>query len=509
MRFTFNQELRQEQKQILTQRMIQSMEILQLSLMELQDRIEEEMSENPLLELDESVPESSENNEADYAEAGGDAENPSTDESGIIKFEHESEIAVGESPNNQDDFRVADEFAATYDDTINESPARSQGWLEGEEERRNDAMANIASRDVTLQEHLIEQLGWFDLDEDLRIMVERIIYNLDPNGFLPGPIESILGPKAKAAEKELAKTAVAIIRKLDPTGVGASGMKECLLMQVTPDIPNSDLVRILISNHLEDLEKNRLPLISRKTGYSIAAIQEALGELRKLNPRPGAGFNTQTAQVVIPDIFVDKNDDGRYAVRVEEGNVPQLRISRYYRELMKQRETDKQTKDYIRQKVGSAQWLIDSIKQRQSTISKVAHAIVEHQTDFLENGPLAIRPLKMQQIADKIGVHVTTVSRACDDKWMQTPQGLFPLKRFFASSVQASDGEEDVAQDAVRIRLQQIVDKEDKAKPYSDEDLVKLLDESGFKVARRTVVKYRQIMKIPSSRERRSWTDPQ
>ena len=500
MRQSFGLEQRQEQKQILAQRMIQSMEILQLPLMELQERILEELAQNPLLELEESSSEGGSDPDIEPTSAP-------TDESGIMKFELEKEITVGESPNNQDDFRIADEYAANYDDTINEAPARSQNWLEGEEDRRNDAIANIVSRDETLQEHLIEQLGWFDLNEDLRIMVERIIYNLEPSGFLTVPVQDILGPKATAIEKELAKKAIDIIQKLDPTGVGASGIKECLLMQITPEIQNEELVRILITDHLENLEKNRLPLIARKTGYSITAIQEALNELRKLNPRPGAGFNIQKAQVVIPDIFVEKNENGTYDIRIEEGNVPQLRISGYYRELMKQRETDKQTKDYIRQKVGSAQWLIDSIKQRQSTISKVAHAIVEYQSEFLENGPQAIKPLKMQQIADKIGVHVTTVSRACDDKWMQTSQGLYSLRRFFTSSVPSSDGEDAAAPDAVRICLQQIIEKEDKAKPYSDEDIVKLLDESGFKVARRTVVKYRQIMNIPSSRERRSWTE--
>jgi len=499
MRITFNQELKQEQKQILSQRMIQSMEILQLPLMELQERIEEEMSQNPLLEFEE--------NSSEGSAEEGESSPSTTDDSGTFTFEREVEIAVGESPNSQDDFRVADEFAAAYDDTINEAPARSQNWLEGEEERRNDAIANIACREETLQEHLLEQLSWFDLDGDLRNMIERIIYNLDPNGFLPGSVEEILGQKVKPSEKVLAQNAIEIIQKLDPTGVGASGVQECLLMQLDPDGPNFDLVKLLISDHMESLGKNQLQKISRETGYSISAIQDAIMELRKLNPRPGAGFNVQVAQVVIPDIFVDKDENGQYQIRIEEGNIPPLRISRCYRELMKQQGTDKQTRDYIRQKVGAAQWLIDSIKQRQSTISKVAHAVVEHQADFLENGPEAIRPLKMQQIADKVGVHVTTVSRACDDKWMQTPQGLFPLKRFFASSVQTAEGEEDAAQDAVRIRLQQIIDKENKSKPYSDEDLVRLLDQSGFKVARRTVVKYRQILNIPSSRERRDWTE--
>ncbi len=502
MRFSFGQELRQEQKQVLTQRMIQAMEILQLPLMELEERIEAEIEKNPLLELDEETPETPES-----AASPEEARPDDPEDTGILRFEHEREIAVGESPNSQDDFRVADEYAATYSDTIDESPARSQNWLEDENDRRNDAIANIASPSQTLQEYLIEQLGWFDLEPELRNMIERLVYNLNPSGFLTDSLDDLLGPKASAKEKELAKEAIRIIRGLDPTGVGASGVKECLLLQLFPEMPYYEILKVLITNHLEDLERNRLPLIAKKTGYSIPMIQDALLELRKLNPRPGSGFSEQAAPPVIPDIIVDKDEKGNFVIRLEEGNVPKLRISNYYQELLKRQGTDKGTRDYIKQKVGSAQWLIDSIKQRQSTLTKVALALIEHQVDFLERGPNAIRPLKMQQIADKVGVHVTTVSRACNEKWMQTPQGLFPLKRFFATAVQATDGDEDVAQDAVRLKLQELVDREDKAKPYSDEELVKLLDQAGFKVARRTIVKYRHLMKIPSSRERRDWTE--
>ncbi|MCL2346749.1 MAG: RNA polymerase sigma-54 factor, partial [Planctomycetaceae bacterium] len=218
-----------------------------------------------------------------------------------------------------------------------------------------------------------------------------------------------------------------------------------------------------------------------------------------------AAFHEQTAPYVIPDVSVEKDENDRYVVRLDDGRTPQLHISNYYRDLMKHQETPKETRDYIKQKVGSAQWLIDSIQQRRSTLTKVSQAIVDHQTEFLEYGPASIKPLKMQQIADKVGVHVTTVSRAVDDKWIQTPQGIFPLKRFFSSSVAASDGEEDVAQDAVRLKLQEIIEREDKAKPMNDEELMSALQEAGINVARRTVVKYRQMMGIPNSRERRVW----
>lgn len=506
MRFSFSQDLKQEQRQVLSQRMIQAMEILQLPLMELQERIETEMEQNPLLELDDTTPETQANPETHENEAEGPRETVPDDTGILKKVEVEPNIVLGESPNLQDDFRIADEYAANYADTIDESPARSQNWLEKEEERRSDAIANIPFRSETLQEYLVEQLSWFDLEPDLYNMLERIIYNLNPSGFLPGPLKDVLGAKATSEELRLAQKAMEIIRKLDPPGVGSQGIKECLLLQITPEIANHELLKTLITDHIEDIEHNRLPLISKKTGFTIAAIQEALQELRKLNPIPSTGFSERSAPRVIADIVVDVDEEGNFVIRIEEGEIPRLRISNYYRELMQQQDTDKDTKNYIKQKVGSAQWLIDSIKQRQSTLTKVAQEIVEHQTEFLQRGPIAIKPLKMQQIADKIGVHVTTVSRACDDKWMQTPQGLFPLKRFFASAVQAVDGKEDVAQDAVRIKLQELIDQEDKSKPLSDEELVKQLEQAGYKIARRTIVKYRQIMNIPSSRERKDWS---
>jgi RNA polymerase sigma-54 factor len=193
-------------------------------------------------------------------------------------------------------------------------------------------------------------------------------------------------------------------------------------------------------------------------------------------------------------------------VKLEDGRTPTLRISRYYRERLEAGTATPEEKEFIKRKMNAAQWLIESIEQRRNTLTKVTTAIIEHQHRFLEEGPEAIEPLKMQQIADKVGVHVTTVSRAVDDKWIQTPRGLYPLKRFFVGGTTSDDGEE-IAWDAVRIKLQELVDKEDKQSPLSDDDLVKLLKGAGLNVARRTVTKYRQKMNIPSSRQRREWTE--
>ena len=209
---------------------------------------------------------------------------------------------------------------------------------------------------------------------------------------------------------------------------------------------------------------------------------------------------------VTPDVVVERRQDGSYRVTLEDDFIPQLRISNYYRERLSSGTATPEEVEYIRKKVDSAKWLIDSVKQRRQTLTRVAQAIVDHQTDYLENGPDFIEPLRMQQIADKVGVHVTTVSRAVDDKWLETPRGILPLRQFFVGGSQNDEGE-DVAWDRIRIKLQELVDNENKQKPYSDDDLVKQLKQHGMNVARRTVTKYRQKMGIPSSRQRRDWTN--
>ena len=208
---------------------------------------------------------------------------------------------------------------------------------------------------------------------------------------------------------------------------------------------------------------------------------------------------------VTPDIILEQDDEGEYKVRLDDDRVPTLFISEYYRKRLQDPNATTEEKEFIRQKIGSAQWLIESIEQRRSTLTRVSQAIVEHQKKFLDEGPEAIEPLKMQQIADKVGVHVTTVSRAVDDKWIQTPRGILPLRKFFVGGTQTEDGE-DVAWDTIRLKLQELIDKEDKSDPYSDEKLVEELKKAGMTVARRTVTKYRKRMAIPSSRQRRDWS---
>lgn len=490
MRLSFGQEMRMVQKQVLAPRMIQSMEILQLPILALQERIEQEVQENPLLEVHEEDPDLPEvKTETDAPDA------PTTDE---------KELVVDETKNNEEDFERLLDMKDELPDYYEERTRPSSNRVEEEGTRKHDTMANMVDRPESLQDYLHHQLYFFELDPELRQLCDRIIYNLDDNGYLPGRLEDLLEPDAPKGRLAQAEEALATVQRLDPPGIGARDERECLLLQLKPGMRHLEEMRNLITHHLEDLANNRLPLISKKTGYSIEKIHEVWGELKKLNPWPGAIFASSFVQTVTPDVTVEEDEDGTYKLKIEDDRTPSLFISTYYRQLLASGETTPETKEYIKRKINAAQWLIESIEQRRSTLSRVAEAIVEHQQEFLAKGPESIEPLKMQQIADKVGVHVTTVSRAVDDKWIQTPRGIFPLKRFFVGGTVGADGEE-VAWDAVRIKLQEIIDAENKQKPLSDDEIVKELGKHGIKVARRTVTKYRKSMNIPSSRQRRDW----
>jgi RNA polymerase sigma-54 factor len=488
-----HQSLQQRQTMTLAPRMIQSMEILQLPIMALQERIEQEMNENPLLEMREEDPALPEENV--------ERENPDAPET------TEKELVVDEAHNNAEDFERLLDLDREMPEYFDERPRVSATRIDEESDRKHDAMANVTDRPESLHDYLLHQLGEQELAPELQKMCERIISSLDAKdgGYLKTSLEDLLPADATDDDVALAYRALAVIQSLDPPGVAARDLRECLLLQLTPELPYYEELKTLISGHLEDLRDNRLPAIERATGYSIERIQQAWEQLRKLNPKPAARFQEVFAPTVTPDVMVEQDEEGKYRIRLEDGSTPSLYISNYYRQRLANGTATPEEREFIKRKINAAQWLIDSIEQRRNTLTRVAQAIVDHQTKFLDEGPEAIEPLKMQQIADKVGVHVTTVSRAVDDKWIQTPRGIYPLKRFFVGGTRSDDGE-DVAWDAIRIKLQELVDHEDKKNPHSDDELVKRLKEQGLNVARRTITKYRQKMGIPSSRQRRDWS---
>ncbi len=487
----------QQQKMVLAPRMIQSMEILQLPITALQERIERELEENAVLEVDETPAEDV------LPEPAAEEETPPPD----VPTEEERELVIRDDSDNAEDFQRLESVAeriAEFNDDFDDRPRVSSNRREELAQRDHDLMANAVGRPRSLQDYLLEQLGYFDLEPRVREMAERIIGSLDSSGRLPVPLEDLVPAEWGKQGRRLAEEALKIVQRLDPPGVAARDLRECLLLQLTPEMPYYQELRTLIADHLDDLLHNRLPAIQRKTDYTLEQLQGALEQLRKLNPRPGAEFEYTPTAPVTPDVYVEKDEQGRWRVRLEDERIPRLYIRQDYRRMLENGTADEKVREYIRRKINAAQWLIDSIEQRRSTLLKVAQAIVDHQKDFLEKGPEFIHPLKMQQIADRVGVHVTTVSRAVDDKWIQTPRGIFPLKRFFVGGTSTDAGEE-VAWDVVRIKLQEIIDNEDKSNPLSDDDLAKELAKHGIKVARRTVTKYRKAMNIPSSRQRRNW----
>jgi RNA polymerase sigma-54 factor len=499
MHLSFSQHMKMSQQMKLAPRMIQSMEILQLPLMALQERIAQELSENPMLEAPEVEPEVME---------AADGSGPPSDPNPAVaeKPLEQKELVVDSEHNNQEDFERLLDMPEDWqpEDDYTYSPRVSSNRADEDGERAHDAISNLVARPQSLQDHLLEQFRFFSCAPEIREFAEFLIQNLDGNGRLPATVEKMIEDYAKPISPDDALAALSMIQRLDPPGVGARDLKECFLLQIGPHTPMRDVLITLITSHLEDLAENRLPVIERKTGYSLDVIKEAREELQHLNPWPGRDFEATPAPNVIPDIAVEQDATGKYVVRLEDEYTPRLNISRKYQQILANGDADPKTKEYIKRKIESARWLIESIEQRYNTLKRVAQAIVEFQTAFLDKGPEFIVPLKMQQIADVVGVHVTTVSRAVDDKYIQTPRGIFPLKRFFGGGTTTSDGDE-VAWDIIRIKLKEIVDKEDKNDPLSDDALVAELAKQGYTLARRTITKYRKALDIPSSRQRRAY----
>ena len=502
MRIGMDLTTRMDQKMILAPRMIQSMEILQLPIVDLQAKIEKELQENPFLEQKEHLGEQTETAETEF-----DPDAPlKHDDSGDLEFSRLEAL-------NRD-----------WDNHFNEEHRISRGALEEEGDRKLDAMANMPDRPQSLQDHLAEQLGEMELDEAEKRLAKHICSFIDRTGYLgsraklgEGNDEGretfrrvSLGEIAQAydepvTDQQIEDTLVHVVQKLDPPGVGARTMAECLLLQITPDTPHRDVLRVLIHDHLEDIGYNRIPVIQKATKFDIHTIHEAIEQLHHLDPKPGLKFAETGTQYIVPDIVVERTDSDDYEARLVDDWIPTIRISKRYLELYKSKGLDEAAREKLRKSLQSAQWLVSAVEQRRNTLLKVTRAIINHQRAFLDFGPEHIQPLKMQQIADQVKVHVTTVSRAVDDKWVQTPRGVFPLKRFFGGGKKNDQTHEEVAYEVMKQKLLELVGNEDKANPLSDEELVARLNEAGYPVARRTVTKYRKMLRIPSSRQRKDW----
>ncbi len=485
---------RQEMRLKLAPQIIQSIEILQLPLLELRDRIDQELLENPLLEASTLSQEEDE----ESAEPEQTAEADSDDLEPIEAPEEEPETEP--DPMETEDYEAIEDIIRQAEGS---EPYRPRTAPSSEEDGKRAAIENSPAPDISLEEHLRRQIALLDLDPHIREVCENIIANLDWRGYLEYPLEEIVASMDTPASPEQAEEALRIVQQLEPPGVGARSIEECLLLQLDESIEDAEFVRLVIEKHFEDVLRNRYPKVVKSLGCTMERLKEAVEQIGRLNPIPGALFGEEAAPHVLPDLRVERID-GEYRVILEDAALPSLRICAYYARRLQQKDLDAKTEQYLKDKLQSARWLIDAIQQRRSTVFNIATAIVEVQKDFLDKGSMHLKPLKMQDIADKVGVHVSTVSRAIAGKYVQTPRGIFSLKYFFTGGVEKEDGEME-SWEVVRQKLVQVIEGEDKSNPLSDEQIAEQLAEQGIDIARRTVSKYRKVLAIPSSRRRKEY----
>ena len=567
MKLGLHQSARMEQRLVQSPQMIQAMQILQLSSLDLEERIEQELMENPFLEL--SEPEANEE-----SERGDDAAQANDEQRGLENMIDELE---------------------RYERDFGDGPTRVRESGE-EADKKLEAMQNTPVSHQSLADALLEQLVLLDLDDEQRALAEYLIYSLDHRGYLPEPLEELAAQlliergespterrpveaeeaadsEAVASESATSEPAAAsataspaavvpdppaesedesgeaptllqevpsaallqlteqleriliLLRDLTHPALGASDLRECLLLQLESHHIEEPLVRTLILDHLEDITANRLPRIARATGHEMEDVKASIATIGSLDPYPGQEYGGEPATAIHPDVVVDELD-GEFDVRLTRQPHRELSVSDAYRRLLREARALRDAQEdsaqaqaegapegedaddvqrWIKKRLESARWFIDAVRQRQSTMLRISQEIFRHQRDFLEKGAQALRPLRMQEVADEVGVHISTVSRAVSGKFAQTPRGIFPLKFFFTSGTAKSSGEA-ASQVSIKYKIRELVEGEDPRQPYSDDALGNLLFERhGIRIARRTVTKYRKALSIPSSSQRKAY----
>jgi RNA polymerase sigma-54 factor len=498
MRFDTSMHLRLDQRMTLAPRMIQSMEILQLPLLALEERIQEELVSNPVLEISENE------DQPDEEQASAEKAEPAGETSQEQVAEEERELTVDEK-GGAEEFERLESMSNEWEDFYREDYVPKSRAASGERDAKLDAMANTPAPGENLGDVLLDQFSFFTTDEIIHDLGQTIIRNLDNIGYLRVPLEDVLQDIRGEATLAQAEEALRLIQRLEPAGVGARDLAECLVLQLDRHGRCDPLVRKIIADHLHDIEGNRYPLVAKKLGVDIEDVKAAVEEISHLNPKPGASITREVVPYIVPDVQIVRDEKtGEYVVIMRDERTPRLMINRVYRTMLRNRGLDAKTREFVTRNVRSARWLIEAIEQRRNTLTRVVKSIITFQRPFLDKGPDHLKPLKMQQVADDVGLHVGTISRAVDGKYAETSWGIFALRGFFTGGTENANGEV-VAWDNVRTRLKQLVDEEDKSKPLSDEELVEKFKSEGIELARRTVAKYRKILNIPSSRRRKEY----
>ena len=478
------------------------MEILQLPLAELQERIDQELESNIALEL--APPESEGDSEAVHeADAPADGE---------------KEFVAGESA--EDFNRLADlerGYGEAWDGGDDYGASRAAS-TSGDRDAKMDALANTAHRNESLAEQLLGQWRLVEAEPEVQAAGERLIEYVNDDGLLGADLDTILeqviaeddSPDVEWSIELLESALIRVQEELEPQGLMARDRRETLLIQIQAIIAehgdedgswedSADLIR----EHFDDLIENRLPKIATKSGMELARVQQAKDQMKRLSLWPGRELVNPDATPIMPDVIIEyEPESDTYVAALADGAVPVLRINPQYRKMGKEKDLDAEAKEFIGKSLGDATWLIDAVNQRSNTLLRVVRVVLARQRDFFDHGPQHLKPLPMTEVADQLGVHVATVSRAVAEKWIQAPRGVFALRRFFSGGLENEEGE-DRSWEAVKEMLREIVEGEDKNSPLNDQALADRLAEKGVKIARRTVVKYREQLGIPPARRRR------
>ncbi len=492
MKMQMSNQMRMEQRMKLAPRMIQSMEVLQLPMLALQEKIEAELNSNPVLERAEDADQTASPEVVD-----GESENPETIE--------QKELLVREDRDYRDDFQRLDNLDEDFSEYLGRDTGRLFARRDGEPDKKQEALQNTADDKLSLHDYLSDQWRLVEADDRVKKAGSKIIDYIDDKGFLSVHLEQLTNKDRPEFSLEHLTAALELVQRLDPPGVGARDLRECLLIQMTQFPEDMSFERQLVETHWNELLENHLPLIAKKMECPLERINEALARMSRMDTSPGLQIGRTNNHPITADILVEPGGDGSWKVTLTDTRLPSLRVNRFYLQMARDKSLDGKTRDFLQQNIRSAQWFMDAIEQRKQTLLRVATAVVNRQSEFFEKGELYLKPLPMQTIADEVGVHIATISRAVAGKYMQTPQGVLALRSFFSGGTETADGESR-SWDAVKARLKEIVDNEDKANPLNDDEILARLNQSGINhMARRTVAKYRKLLNIPTARFRKKF----
>lgn len=455
MKLGYDLTIKQEQKLVMTPELLQAIQILQYNSYELESFVNEQLVSNPVLEqpLD-----------------------------NIPKERITREEAIGQ-------------FIGQY------GGQPKTGNLYNEDEENN--YENYGTTETTLKEYLLFQLQFVCADKGQSDIGKFIIENIDENGYLTTDVDLMAASLNKSIND--VNEVLEKIKRFDPMGVGARDLKECLKIQLQLTSRLDEQVEEIIDEHLEDIAGNKVSDIAKALTMGKREVQEVTDLIRSLNPKPGAYFSTnQKASYIVPDVFVNKNQNGHYEIELSDSAAPQLMVSSYYEKLLRETKGDETVKKYLSEKIESAIWLIKNIEQRKNTISNVSKSIVRHQKEFFDKGEKYLKTLTLKEIAEELDIHESTVSRAINGKYLQCSRGVYELKFFFSAGVSSTRGE-NISSNSIKTYLKELIEGEDSKSPYSDQKLAQMLKGKGFDISRRTVAKYRDELGILSSSRRKRY----